>query len=178
MPCLSTGVCGPGLGLGACVGVGGEGGVGAIVGVGAGGVGGDGGDGGGEGDPPQDGREALASKVPVQTSQLLADRWHQPVPSSPQSPQSAPNLQQPPPVTGGVGAGGVGGEGGVGTGEGDGFEFPPSTLKSTQEMKVSVGPPQVPRPRPIALASPILNLVVLLPTLLASLQVFPVFQIQ
>jgi len=29
-------------------------------------------------------------------AQFDADWWHQPVPSSPQSPQSAPNLQQPP----------------------------------------------------------------------------------
>jgi hypothetical protein len=32
----------------------------------------------------------------VHVAQFAADWWHQPVPSSPQSPQSAPNLQQPP----------------------------------------------------------------------------------
>ena len=31
------------------------------------------------------------------TSHVMADWWHQPVPSRPQSPQSAPNLQQPEP---------------------------------------------------------------------------------
>jgi len=79
------------------------------------------GDGDGEGDPPppHDGVEALESKLPVHTAQLLADWWHQPVPSSPQSPQLAPNLQQPP-LVGGVGAGvdGVGTGLGVGCGLG------------------------------------------------------------
>jgi len=90
-----------------------------------GGVGGGEGDGDGDGDgegdppPPHDGAEALESKLPVHTAQLLADWWHQPVPSSPQSPQLAPNLQQPP-LVGGVGAGGVGAEVGVGAGLGVG----------------------------------------------------------
>jgi len=98
------------------------------VGGGEGGEGGEGGD-GGEGDPPHDGAEALESKLPVHTAQLLADWWHQPVPSSPQSPQLAPNLQQPP-LVGGVGVGGVGGVGaevgvGAGLGVGSGLGLDP-----------------------------------------------------
>jgi len=87
----------------------GTGGVGDGAG-GTGGVGGAGGVGTGAGTSPlHDGAGALASKVPVQISQFAADKWHQPVLSSPQSPQSAPNLQQPPE------AGGAGpGEGGAG----------------------------------------------------------------
>merc|ERR1719336_967753 len=88
---------------------GGDGGAGG-VGTGDGGVGGAGGIGTGAGASPlHDGAGALASKVPVQMSQLAADWWHQPVLSSPQSAQSAPNLQQPP-VAGGAGPG----EGGAG----------------------------------------------------------------
>merc|ERR1719382_73210 len=64
------------------------------------------------------GGEPLGSKMPVHTSQLEADWWHHPVPSSPQSPQSASNLQQPPP---GDGFGeGVGFGVGVGCGCGEG----------------------------------------------------------
>jgi len=63
-----------------------------------------------------DGAGALASKLPVHISQFAADWWHQPLLSSPQSPQSAPNLQQPP-EAGGAGPG-DGGVGGVGTGAG------------------------------------------------------------
>jgi len=90
-----------------------------VTGVGDGGVG-DGGEGDG---PPHDGADPLESKLPVHTAQLLADSWHQPVPSSPQSPQLPPNLQQPPFVGGvgaGVVAGGVGADVGVGAGVGVG----------------------------------------------------------
>merc|ERR1719336_705245 len=90
----------------------GDGGVGGAggVGTGDGGVGGAGGVGTGAGASPlHDGAGALVSKVPVQMSQFAADWWHQPVLSSPQSPQSAPNLQQPPEVGGaGPGEGGAG----------------------------------------------------------------------
>merc|ERR1719192_3097228 len=54
------------------------------------------GEGTGAGLPPQPGEGPLGSKLPVHSAQLEADKWHHPVPSSPQSPQSAPNLQQPP----------------------------------------------------------------------------------
>jgi len=148
--------------------------------------GGEGGD-GGEGDPPppQDGVALEESNVPVHTAQFDADRWHQPVPSSPQSPQLPPNLQQPAFVGGGGGGGGVGvgaevvgAEVGVGDGEGGEGPEPPSTLKSTQEMKVSGGTEQTLLGKGIREFSAWENLVVLRPTLLASLQVFPVFQIQ
>merc|ERR1719517_326507 len=70
------------------------------------------------------GGEPLGSKVPVHSAQLEADWWHHPVPSSPQSPQSAPNLQQPLPGEG-VGEGaGVGTGVGSGTGEGAGGQSP------------------------------------------------------
>merc|ERR1719336_2418344 len=92
----------------------GDGGVGGAggVGTGDGGVGGAGGVGTGAGASPlHAGAGALASKVPVQMSQFAADWWHQPVLSSPQSPQSAPNLQQPPEAGGaGPGEGGAGPE--------------------------------------------------------------------
>merc|ERR1719492_152087 len=45
----------------------------------------------------QPGDGALASKFPPHSAQFEADPWHHPVPSIPQSPQSASNLQQPPP---------------------------------------------------------------------------------
>merc|ERR1719436_1259722 len=44
----------------------------------------------------QPGDGALASKFPPHWAQFEADPWHHPVPSSPQSPQSASNLQHPP----------------------------------------------------------------------------------
>merc|ERR1719436_221821 len=61
--------------------------------------------------PLQFGAGALGSNTPVHVAQLEDDRWHHPVPSFPQSPQSASNLQQPPPPGEGarVGLGGVGG---------------------------------------------------------------------
>merc|ERR1719382_1511595 len=65
------------------------------------------------------GGEPLGSKVPVHSAQLEADWWHHPVPSSPQSPQSASNLQQPLPTGVGVGEGVAGlgvGCGGCGDG--------------------------------------------------------------
>merc|ERR1719379_353880 len=55
--------------------------------------------------PPQPGDGPLGSKLPVHSAQLEADKWHHPVPSSPQSPQSAPNLQQPPTPGDGPGEG-------------------------------------------------------------------------
>jgi hypothetical protein len=110
-PCLST--TDP-----AGVGDGGVGGVGD--GGGEGGVGDGGGEGGdgGEGTDPQLGLGALGSKVPVHSSQLDAESWHHPVSSSPQSPQSAPNLQQPPPPPGGEGEG-------EGEGSDPPHQFPP-----------------------------------------------------
>ena len=50
----------------------------------------------GFGTPKQLGAVPLGSKLPVHTAQLGADWRHHPVPSLPQSPQSASSLQQPP----------------------------------------------------------------------------------
>jgi len=124
------------------------------------------------GEPPQPGGgEPVGSKVPVHWSQLEADWWHHPVPSSPQSPQSAPNRQQPLPP-------------GEGLGEGEGFPpgvgaAPAVVLKSKQAMKVSGAWPGA----QTCLASFQGNsesgkVSVDLPMLLASLQVLPTFQTQ
>merc|ERR1719277_1776441 len=114
------------------------------------------------------GAEPLGSKVPVHVAQLEADWWHHPVPSSPQSPQSAPNLQQPLPPGEGEGLPPPG----VGVGEDD-----PETLKSKQAMKVSGFCPGAQGARGFdQYSSEFLKVSVGLPTLLTSLHVFPTFQ--